>query len=485
MIHLNSLKLQNSYIDLPSQFYTRINPMPVKQPKLIIFNEKLANALGMDLPFDDTEMLGNFFSGNRLPVDLIPIAQAYAGHQFGHFSILGDGRAHLIGEQIMPNGKRFDIQLKGSGQTPYSRSGDGRAALSPMLREYIISEAMHALNIPTTRSLAVVSTGESIMRSSLMKGAILTRIASSHIRVGTFEYANKMLNREELKMLADYTIARHYPKLINQTNPYLSFLKGVISKQAKLIASWMHIGFIHGVMNTDNMAISGETIDYGPCAFMDIFSIGRVFSSIDSHGRYGYGSQAHAAHWNLTKLAESLLPLLHKSMDESLRLAEAAIETFGDEFNSAWISGMRSKLGLFDEEEDDFNLAQSLLEWMELSKADYTSTFRDLTYENLSKKEIYKSLAFEKWHSLWQARLSRNSKPIKSSLNMMRKFNPVIVPYNHLVEEALSAAERENMEPFFELLSALERPFAFSSSNEGFLNSPVVPNPNYQTFCGT
>jgi uncharacterized protein YdiU (UPF0061 family) len=286
-------------------------------------------------------------------------------------------------------------------------------------------------------------------------------------------------------MLADYTIARHYPKLINQKNPYLNFLKEVISKQAKLIASWMHIGFIHGVMNTDNMAISGETIDYGPCAFMDIFSTERVFSSIDSQGRYRYGSQAHAAHWNLTKLAESLLPLLHKNIDEALKLATAAIDEFGNEFNSLWIAGMRSKLGLFGEEEEDFSLAQSLLDWMETSKVDYTETFRDLAYENLSKKEIYKSSAFETWHSLWQARLSRNSKPIKSALSMMRKCNPVIIPYNHLVEEALLAAEEGDINPFLKLLSALERPFEVSPSNEIFLNSSVDPNPNYQTFCGT
>jgi len=485
MIQFNPLQLQNSYVDLPSQFYTRISPTPVKQPKLIIFNQELAKVLDMDLPFDDSEMLGNFFSGNRLPLELIPIAQAYAGHQFGHFSILGDGRAHLIGEQIMPNGKRFDILLKGSGQTPYSRNGDGRAAIAPMLREYLISEAMHALNIPTTRSLAVVSTGESIMRSSSVEGAILTRVASSHIRVGTFEYANKMLGREDLRALADYAIARHYPKLINQENPYLSFLNSVIRKQAKLIASWMHVGFIHGVMNTDNMTISGETIDYGPCAFMDIFSIERVFSSIDHHGRYKYGSQAQVGHWNLTKLAESLLPLLHKNIDEGIKLAEVAIDQYANEFNSAWISGMRSKLGLFEEEEKDFTLAQGLLEWMENSKADYTETFRDLAYENLTKNEIYKSLAFKKWHSSWQERLSRNSKPIKSALSMMRKYNPVIIPYNYLVEEVLSTAERGNMQPFFALLSALERPFEFSSSNEVFLNSSEGPNPNFKTFCGT
>jgi uncharacterized protein YdiU (UPF0061 family) len=323
------------------------------------------------------------------------------------------------------------------------------------------------------------------MRSSKVKGAILTRVASSHIRVGTFEYANKMLDREDLKALTDYTIARHYPELLDEESPYLSLLKAVITNQAKLIASWMHVGFIHGVMNTDNMAISGETIDYGPCAFMDIFIMDQVFSSIDTHGRYNYGSQAHAAYWNLTKLADSLLPLLHQNIDEAIKMAEVTINEYEIEFNSAWISGMRFKLGLFEEEEDDFNLAQSLLGWMESSKADYTETFRDLAYENLSEKEIYKSLAFKRWHSLWQARLLRNSKPIKSALSMMRKCNPVIVPYNHLVEEVLSAAEEGDMQPFHKLLSALEKPFEFSSSSEVFINTPVDPNPHYQTFCGT
>ena len=485
MNHLYTWQLENSYADLPGKFYTCINPTPVNSPKLIIFNEKLAKSLGINLPNNDKEALAQLFSGNALPENVRPIAQAYAGHQFGHFSILGDGRAHLIGEQIAPNGKRFDIQFKGSGQTPYSRNGDGRAALAPMLREHIISEAMHALNIPTTRSLAVVSTGESIMRSSLMKGAILTRVASSHIRVGTFEYASKMLDREHLKTLADYAIARHYPDLIDQENPYLSFLKAVITNQAKLIASWMNIGFIHGVMNTDNIAISGETIDYGPCAFMDIFSLGRVFSSIDHHGRYKYGSQAHAAHWNLTKLAESLLPLLNKNMDEAVKLAEVAINGYGNEFNNAWILGMRCKLGLVGEEEDDFVLAQNLLEWMENSKTDYTTTFRDLTYESLSENKIYKSLDFKKWYSLWQARLSRNAKPLKSAYSLMRKHNPVIIPYNYHVEEALSAAENDIIKPFLALLSALENPFTLSSSNEVYRSQSINLNPNYQTFCGT
>ena len=485
MNYLDTWKLENSYADLPKKFYTSINPSPVSKPKLVIFNEKLAKSLGVKLSYDDKETLSQIFSGNILPKKANPIAQAYAGHQFGHFSILGDGRAHLIGEHIAPDGKRIDIQLKGSGQTPYSRNGDGRAALSSMLREYIISEAMYALNIPSTRSLAVVSTGESIMRSSLNEGAILTRVASSHLRVGTFEYANKILNREDLKSLADYAIARHYPELINQENPYLSFLNAVITKQAKLIASWMHVGFIHGVMNTDNMSISGETIDYGPCAFMDTFSMDRVFSSIDSHGRYKYGSQAHAAHWNLTKLADSLLPLLHKNMDEALKMAGVAIDGYTNIFNTAWILGMRSKLGLFGEEEEDFTLAQSLLEWMEIAKADYTTTFRDITYENLTENQIYMSSAFKKWHSLWQARILRNTKPLNSTFTLMRKLNPVIIPYNCYVEEALSAAESDNLQPFLSLLSALENPFSYSSTNEVFRHPPTNQNSNYQTFCGT
>ena len=484
MNYLNTWQLENSYSGLYKQFYTRIDPTPVNNPSLVIFNKVLSKELGIDLP-EDKELLAQIFSGNKLPKKAKPISQAYAGHQFGHFSILGDGRAHLIGEQISPNGKRFDIQFKGSGPTPYSRNGDGRAALAPMLREYIISEAMYALNIPTTRSLAVVSSGESIMRSSLTEGAILTRIAASHIRVGTFEYANKMLDHSAVKQLADYAIKRHFPEFISKENSYLSFLKAVITQQAKLIASWMHVGFIHGVMNTDNMTISGETIDYGPCAFMDIFSMNKVFSSIDQNGRYEYGSQAHIAHWNLTKLAESLLPLLHENMDEAIKLAEVAISEYANDFNSAWIDGMRSKLGLLNEEEGDYVLAQNLFSWMENAKADFTTTFRDLSYENLSDKDIYNSPDFKNWYDLWQARLSRNSKPIKSALNTMRKCNPVIVPYNHLVEEALSAAEEGDIQPFYKLLSALEKPFEFSSSNEGFLNSTPNPNPYYQTFCGT
>ena len=485
MNHSNGWRLENSYAGLPEQFFTRINPTPVNDPQLLLFNADLAKSLGIDLPVDDKEMLAHLFSGNTLPKDVSAIAQAYAGHQFGHFSILGDGRAHLIGEQITLDGKRFDIQLKGSGPTPYSRGGDGRAAIGPMLREYLISEAMHALNIPTTRSLALVSTGESVLRSSLLDGAILTRVASSHLRVGTFEYANATQGEEGLRQLANYAIARHYPELTEQENPYFEFLKAVIERQAKLVAAWMHIGFIHGVMNTDNMTISGETIDYGPCAFMDIFSMEAVFSSIDSHGRYKYGSQAHAAQWNLARLADSLLPLLHRDKEKAVKLAEVAIDSYSKTFNHAWITGMRCKLGLFGEEADDSSLAQNLLDWMQTSKADYTRTFRDLTQENIPENKAYNSAVFQKWHMQWKARLTRNPKPLKLSYCLMRDSNPVIIPNNYYVEKVLAEGEDGDLKPFLALLEALKNPFEETLSNKNYRNSTRQPNPNYQTFCGT
>jgi serine/tyrosine/threonine adenylyltransferase len=485
MNHSYGLRLETSYTDLPEQFFTRINPAPVSEPKLLLFNADLAKILGINLPVDDKEMLAQIFSGNTLPKEVNSIAQAYAGHQFGHFSILGDGRAHLIGEQITPDNKRFDIQLKGSGPTPYSRSGDGRAALAPMLREYLISEAMHALKIPTTRSLALVLTGESVIRSSPLDGAILTRVASSHLRVGTFEYANATQGFEDLKKLADYAIERHYPEVIKQENPYLGFLKAVIERQAKLIAAWMHIGFIHGVMNTDNMTISGETIDYGPCAFMDIFSMGAVFSSIDSHGRYKYGSQVHAGRWNLARLAESLLPLLDKDAEKALKLAEAAIEDYSKAFDHAWIKGIRKKLGLFGEEADDFSLAQGLLDWMQTSKVDYTRTFRDLSQENIPENEAYNSLEFQKWYMLWKSRRTRNSKSLKASFCLMGESNPAIIPSNYYVEKVLAAADSGDLKPFLDLLEALKNPFEETLSNEFYRNQKIQPDPSYQTFCGT
>jgi len=485
MNHSHGWRLENSYSNLPEYFFTRIKPTPVSEPKILLFNADLAKSLGINLPADNQEMLAQLFSGNTLPNDVSPIAQAYGGHQFGHFSILGDGRAHLIGEQITPDDKRFDIQLKGSGPTPYSRNGDGRAALGPMLREYLISEAMHALKIATTRSLALVLTGESVIRSSLLDGAILTRVASSHLRVGTFEYANATKGIEGLKPLADYAIARHYPELAHEKNPYLGFLKAVIDRQAKLVAAWMHMGFIHGVMNTDNMTISGETIDYGPCAFMDIFSMGAVFSSIDSHGRYKYGSQAHAAQWNLARFADSLLPLLHKDQKKAVKLAEVAIESYSATFNHAWITGMRCKLGLFGEEADDFTLAQNLLDWMQISKVDYTRTFRDLSQENIPENKAYNSPVFQKWHMQWKTRLTQNPKPLKASLCLMRNSNPIIIPNNYYVEDVLAAGEGGDLKPFLSLLEVLKNPFEETLSNEAYRNPAIHPNPNYQTFCGT
>ncbi len=485
MNHNPGWQLENSYITLPNQFFTKISPSPVSKPELLLFNTELAKGLNIDIDFDDKKLLGEIFSGNNLPKNVNPIAQSYAGHQFGHFSILGDGRAHLIGEHLSPSGQRFDIQLKGSGQTPYSRGGDGRAALGPMLREYLISESMHALHIPTTRSLAVVSTGETVMRSSLLDGAILTRVASSHLRVGTFEYARRMLDYDGLKQLADYAIERHYPDIASEENPYLGLLNGVIKRQATLIASWMHIGFIHGVMNTDNMTISGETIDYGPCAFIDIFSMEAVFSSIDSRGRYKFGSQAHAAQWNLVRLADSLLPLLDKDEKKAIKLAEKAIDDFSTIFNAAWISGMRNKLGLYGDELDDFSLVEKLLDWMQLSKVDYTKTFNDLSQESLPENEVYKSPDFQVWYGLWQARLTRNAKPLKSSLSIMRKTNPIIIPSNYHVEASLKSAENGDIKPLLTFLQALRKPFDNSLLNKPYRDPNIPVDPNYQTFCGT
>ena len=478
-------QLENSYVDLPKDFFTKIYPTPVISPKLILFNNKLAKSLGIDLTLDDKETITDIFSGNKLPKAANPIAQAYAGHQFGHFSILGDGRAHLIGEQITPTGKRFDIQLKGSGQTPYSRGGDGRAAVGPMLREYLISEAMHALKIPTTRSLAVVLTGESVMRSSLFDGAILTRVAASHLRIGTFEYANKILGYGPLKQLADYAIKRHYPELNNRKNSYLAFLIEVIERQAKLIASWMHFGFIHGVMNTDNMTISGETIDYGPCAFLDTFSMERVFSSIDYHGRYKYGGQAHVAQWNLSKLAESLIPLIHKDSKQASELAEAALDRYSEVFNNAWLQGMRSKLGIDNDETDDLPLVQKLFDWMEFAKVDFTKTFRDLGKEYLPNNVIYNSKSFQEWYVMWEARRSRNTNSKKSSFALMQKNNPIIAPNNYYVEKALEDAEKGDLAEFENLLTVLQNPFEETILSNNYVNKNIQPDSNYKTFCGT
>lgn len=476
--------LENSYASLPEKFFTNINPTPVISPKLIILNKKFSRSLGFN-PNDLENNNIDIFAGNRIPESSIPIAQAYAGHQFGYFNMLGDGRAILLGEQITPSGEKFDIQLKGSGITSYSRGGDGRAGLGPMLREYIISEAMNGLNIPTTRSLAVVTTGEAIFRETLQKGAILTRIASSHIRVGTFQYVARFCTKDDLKALADYTLKRHFKDYSSNENPYLFMLKEVIKRQAKLIAKWQLVGFIHGVMNTDNMTISGETIDYGPCAFMDVYDLETVFSSIDTHGRYSYGNQPDIAGWNLARFAECLIPLLHDNKDVAVKLAQDEISNFNKLYKYYWISGMRSKLGIFNEEEKDEDLIKELLNLMYRYSADYTNTFVSLTFNKLDSMKIFTVPEFKNWNKLWEDRLKRQNESREMSHNLMKKNNPAIIPRNHRVEEALEAAvKNENYTIMEKLIDALSNPYEHSDKQAIYATPDNSARP-YVTYCGT
>ncbi|UCZ54931.1 YdiU family protein [Bacillus shivajii] len=476
----------NSYAKLPDSFFSHLQPTAVSSPELIIFNEELATSLGLDAGELQSEDGVNILAGNKVPNGAFPLAQAYAGHQFGNFTMLGDGRALLLGEQIVPNGERLDIQLKGSGRTPFSRGGDGRASLGPMLREYIISEAMHALGIPTNRSLAVVKTGEPVFRETELPGAILTRVASSHLRVGTFEYARRLGEEDDVRTLADYTIERHYPNVKADENRYLSLLQEVIKRQAELISKWQLVGFIHGVMNTDNMTISGETIDYGPCAFMDTYNPATVFSSIDRQGRYAYRNQPPIAVWNLARLAECLLPLLHEDQDEAIKIAEGELSTFKDLYHHHWLDGMRAKLGLFNEEKDDESLIGNLLHLMEKHSADYTNTFRALTLGERKDSAMFNSDDFKKWNDLWQERLNRQEKSKESSHELMRNSNPAIIPRNHRVEEALEAAvEREDYNVMKQLIDVLSKPYAYTSDQDDYTTPPDPSCGPYRTYCGT
>jgi uncharacterized protein YdiU (UPF0061 family) len=478
-------RFDNSYAGLPASLFSRVDPTPVRAPKLVILNAQLAHTLGLNADALRSKEGVDELAGNRLPEGALPIAQAYAGHQYGYFTMLGDGRAILLGEQITPQAGRVDIQLKGPGMTPYSRRGDGRAALGPMLREYIISEAMHALGIPTTRSLAVVATGQPVMREEELQGAILTRVAVSHIRVGTFQYAAKWGAAGDLKALADYTIRRHYPAAAGD-NQYLSLLQEVIKRQAALIAKWQLVGFIHGVMNTDNMAISGETIDYGPCAFMDTYDPTTVFSSIDSNGRYAYGNQPNIAAWNLARFAESLLPLLSDDEDKAVALAEEAIASFAVTFRDNWLTGMRAKLGISDAEQEDESLIESLLSMMQTYRADYTHTFRALTDGQLEDESLFESAQFAQWHALWQARLSRQQESTVSSEQLMRSSNPAVIPRNYRVEEALKAAEDDgNFKVMEQLLDVLASPYMRSHKLEEFCTPAPQSAVPYRTYCGT
>ena len=474
----------NSYARLPSSFKENIKPVIVKKPELLLLNEKLADDLDLDFSNIEIKKLAELFAGNILPNGSDTIAQAYAGHQFGHFTMLGDGRAVLIGEHINKKQERYDIQFKGSGRTSFSRNGDGRAVLGPMLREYLISESINALNIPTTRSLAVVKTGEQVVRENLLPGAILTRVASSHLRVGTFQYVAARQNKDELKILFDYVVNRHYPEIIGSKNRPIELLKIVLDKQINLVIDWMRIGFIHGVMNTDNMSISGETIDYGPCAFMDIYDPKTVFSSIDKMGRYAYCNQPMITKWNLARFAECLIPLIDSDQNKAINLATKEINSFDNKYEEKWLKMMGNKLGLSVIKDQDKSLILDLLTWMHQKKADYTNTFCYLMDEEVQKEKIYDDNNFITWKKRWKERLKKSDKSSINYLRLMKKFNPIVIPRNNKVEEALRAAEENNIDPFNKLLKILKNPYVNQKEIKEY-QIPSNTNENYQTFCGT
>ena len=473
----------NSYSKLSKTFKEDIKPTPVHEPELIILNEDLAKDLNLNFSGLDKKKLAEIFSGNSLPDGTNSIAQAYAGHQFGHFTMLGDGRAVLLGEHIVNKNQRFDIQFKGSGRTSFSRGGDGRAALGPMLREYIISEAINALKIPTTRSLAVVKTGEKVVRENLLNGAILTRVASSHIRVGTFQYIAATQNLEDLNTLFDYTIDRHYPEIKSSKNKALDLLSLVMERQCQLVINWMRVGFIHGVMNTDNMAISGETIDYGPCAFMDQYDPKTVFSSIDKFGRYAFSNQPPITKWNLARFAECLIPLIDKDEGTAIKIATGLIDNFQNIYEQKWLNMMRDKLGLFGEDKNDQTLINKLLEWMKNNNADYTNTFCHLMGVEIDD-EVYKNDDFKNWTNEWEKRLKLNNSSDKY-LELMKKTNPIVIPRNQKVEDALADADKGNLETMNKLLKVINNPYSDQKNIIEFQMPRPISDEKYQTFCGT
>ena len=474
----------NSYSKLPDAFREIIEPFSVKNPELIILNENLATELNLNFSNTEKSKLSSLFAGNQLPIGSNSIALAYAGHQFGHFTMLGDGRATLIGEHITDKNNRYDIQFKGSGKTSFSRNGDGRAVLGPMLREYIIGEGMYNLNIPTTRGLAVVKTGEEVIREKPLPGAILTRVASSHIRVGTFQYIAARKKKDELEILLDYVINRHYPKLKNSENKALELLNAVLEKQVDLVVNWMRVGFVHGVMNTDNMSISGETIDYGPCAFMDIYDPKTVFSSIDQMGRYAYCNQPLITKWNLARFAECLIPLIDADQNKAITYATDKVNSFEKKYEEKWLNMMRNKLGLFEADEKDKFLILDLLTWMHQKKADYTNTFCYLMNEKIQKDKIYENKEFLNWKKRWEERLQYDGNTTDEYMKLMRAFNPFVIPRNHKVEEALKAAAEDNLIPTIQLIEILKNPY-LKQKNIIDYQIPPNSNKNYQTFCGT
>ena len=475
----------NTYSKLPEAFISNTSPTPVKAPELIILNDGLVKKLGLNFLSMNKKELSELFSGNSLPKGSKTISQAYAGHQFGHFSMLGDGRAVLIGEHISKNNERFDIQFKGSGKTPFSRNGDGRAFLGAMLREYIISEAMHFLNIPTTRSLAVVKTGEDVVRENILQGAILTRVASSHLRVGTFQYITARQNENELKTLINYTVDRHYPNIEKSKNQALDLLRALMEKQINLVINWMRVGFIHGVMNTDNMTISGETIDYGPCAFMDTYDPQTVFSSIDQLGRYAYFNQPSITKWNLARFAECLVPLVNEDKDKAIEIVTEEINNFEKIYEIKWLNMMRDKLGLFGEDPKDQVLILDLLTWMHQNKADYTNTFCYLMNEKIQNNKIFDDENFIVWKKRWEERLKLNDNTPEKYLELMKSVNPLVIPRNHKVEEALEFANNNDLSLVKKLIKILEKPYENQKGIAEYQSTAPISEQKYQTFCGT
>jgi uncharacterized protein YdiU (UPF0061 family) len=482
---MSGWRLEHTYTDLPELFYAPATPTPVRQPRLVVMNRRLAIALGLGPDTLDGPEGAAIFAGNALPDGARPIAQAYAGHQFGHFTVLGDGRAILLGEQITPPGDRVDVQLKGAGKTRFSRRGDGRAALGPMLREYIVSEAMHALGIPTTRSLAVAVTGEPVYREGRLEGAVLTRVASSHIRVGTMQWAAAHGDDAAIRALAQYVRARHYPELADSSGSFLDLFRAIVARQASLIARWQLVGFVHGVMNTDNMALSGETIDYGPCAFMDAYDPATVFSSIDETGRYAYGNQPPIAQWNLARLAEAMLPLFDADTDRAVERATEVLNGFPDLFEQHRQQGLRAKLGLFTSDGEDEGLVRDLFAWMQRRAADFTNTFRSLARGRLLDVVTESDPELQAWHGRWQARRERQPQSLAESDALMRRHNPAVVPRNHHVEEALAAATTNHDVSVMErLLEVLATPYDYDR-DVGAYGEAGPGGRRYITYCGT
>lgn len=469
----------NTYLNLPSTLYSKVQPDPIENPKVVLFNNGLAHELGLEELIGDVKTIESVFSGNEVPQNAAGIAQAYGGHQFGYFNVLGDGRAWLLGEVITPYDVRVDLQLKGSGVTPYSRQGDGRATLYSMLREYLISECMNALGVNTTRSLAVITGDDVVYRRTPESIGVLTRVAESHLRVGTFELAVRM-GQKHIEELLNYAINRHYPEVLESENPPLEFLKRTIDAQISLVNDWLKIGFIHGVMNTDNMSIAGETIDYGPCAFMNYYNPNTVYSSIDKNGRYAYNNQSKIAKWNLTRLAETILHLIHPNKEKAVELAQIEFDQFEQKFQNQWKVNHLAKIGIIMEQDGDAELLDELFDWMEKAQPDYTNTFRGLADEWLHDDEVFKADEFLNWKSRWLKRINA----VDRYEDLIRRFNPAIVPRNHIVESILlEASENDNIKPFNEFLTLMKDPFAKVSMNK--YQKPPASEDGYQTFCGT